>query len=265
MRFFQNGKSTKASESIEDKIPDENKSDSQIESKRDYSYFIIKPDGVKYFPDIKSTIEEEMGEGTSTKYFLIKEYDETIKKLYYKHYQKESFSKSYEQYLNSVKSLFGNLGVLIVVSNTNKDSKEFFNKVLETKHKIRNKLIDPNVCAISNNPNSSDKNKVQIINEEGKEEKQRFFKDKGDYRISGFDVIHCPDSNKEDTNRELKILTEIGIISNENMFDAAGIDELLRFRSVYGFNGDWSEPRPDIAGFVEKEIKDLKDKGDRAD
>ena len=234
-----------------------------MKERKVYSYFIIKPDGIKYFPDINNTIEEELGEGTSIKYFLIKQYDETIKKLYYKHFEKESFSKSYEQYLNATKSLFGNLGVLIVVSNTNTNTKDFFDKVLETKHKLRNKLIDPNVCAISNNPNSSDKNRVQIINGEGKEEKQRFFKDEGDYRISGFDVIHCPDANEVDTNKELNILTEIVIISNENMFDAKGIEELLRFRSAYGFNGDWSEPRPDIAGFVKKEIQDLNDKEDR--
>ena len=148
-----------------------------MDLKRIYSYFIIKPDGIKYFPEIKSTIEEEMGQGPSIRFFKIEKFDETIKKLYYKHFEKENFKKSYEQYLAASKSLFGNLGILIVVAIPKTScSKEFFDKVLEIKYKIRNQLIDPNVCAISNNTNSSDKNRVQIIDENGEEKKQRFFR-----------------------------------------------------------------------------------------
>lgn len=187
-----------------------------MEFKRIYSYFIIKPDGIKYFPEIKKNIEQEIDKEASIKFFKVEKFDETIKKLYYKHFEKENFKKAYEQYLSVSKSLFGNLGILIVVSiQKTSYSKEFFDKVLEIKYKIRNQLIDSNVCAISNNTNSSDKNRVQIIDENGEEIKQKFFRDIGDYRISGFDIIHCPDSTEEDTIRELEILCESGVISRE--------------------------------------------------
>ena len=228
-----------------------------MELKRIYSYFIIKPDGVKHFPKIKNIIEQELEQGVSIRYFKIDNFGETIKKLYYKHFQKENFGKSFEQYLAASNSLFGNFGILIIVSiPKSASSKEFLDKVLKIKYKIRDQLIDPNVCAISNDINSSNKNKVIIIDENGREEKQNFFKDKGYYRISGFNIIHCPDATEEDTNRELEILCESGIISNRNMFDQIGIKELLRFRSGYGFDGECSsEPRPNIAGFIEYEIK----------
>lgn len=235
-----------------------------MELRRIYSYFIIKPDGVKYFQEIKSTIEQEIEQEASIRFFKIEHFDETIKKLYYKHFQKENFKKSYEQYLAASNSLFGNLGILIIVSiPKTASSKEFFDKVLEIKYRIRDQLIDPNVCAISNNTNSSNKNSVQIIDENGREEKQNFFREKGYYRISGFNIIHCPDPTVEDTNRELEILCESGVISNKNMLDQIGIRELLRFRSMYGFDGEWSEPRPDIAEFIKKEIIETNSRGDK--
>ena len=227
-----------------------------MESKNNYSYFIIKPDGIKFFPEIKSTIEEKLGKAASIKFFKIEDFAKTIKQLYYKHFEKEGFGTSFEQYLNASDSLFGNLAILILVSIPKTEmSKEFFDTVLSIKHEIRRKLVDPNVCAISNNPNSNHRNFVKITDINGEKTEQRFFTGEGNYRISGFNIIHCPDSTKEDTVNELRILCKNGIICDKNMLDIAGIEELLRFASIRGFNGEYTECRPNIAGFLEKEIE----------
>lgn len=136
-------------------------------------------------------------------------------------------------------------------------SKEFFDRVLSIKLEIRDKLVDHNVCAISNNPNSNHINFVQITDINGEKTKQNFFTGKGYYRISGFNVIHCPDPTEEDTVKELRILCETGIICDKNMLDLAALQNLLKFASIRGFNGDYIERRPNIAGFFVDEIEEI--------
>ena len=66
--------------------------------KRNYSYFIVKPDGMRYIDDICKRIEEEF---ESAIYYNVEDFDSITKKLNYKNYinKGEKFKKSFESYL----------------------------------------------------------------------------------------------------------------------------------------------------------------------
>ena len=68
--------------------------------KRSYSYFIVKPDGIRYLDEILNDLE---GKFQEIKYYAVDDFESLIKKLYHKHYEKKGsdFAKSYASYLYS--------------------------------------------------------------------------------------------------------------------------------------------------------------------
>lgn len=54
--------------------------------KRNYSYFIVKPDGIRYINEICKKIEEEF---ESVIYYNLDEFDDIDKKLNYENYEKK--------------------------------------------------------------------------------------------------------------------------------------------------------------------------------
>lgn len=53
--------------------------------KRLYSYFIIKPDGIRFVEEINKELNDNFN---CVKYFKIDDFSNIIKKLYFRHYQK---------------------------------------------------------------------------------------------------------------------------------------------------------------------------------
>lgn len=172
--------------------------------KRKYSYFIIKPDGMRFLGDICDTIEQRY---QSVRYYAIEDYEDIIKKLYYKHFQNkgETFAKSFESYLYGLTELFGNYGILALVADTTSTYEELMQSVHDTKFKIRNKHVNNSVGIVTNH-GEGQKNYIRFISEEGKEQQPRIMKGLGTHRISDINIIHCPDPSKEDTLKELSIL-----------------------------------------------------------
>lgn len=231
--------------------------DSEANSKpqynRHYSYYIVRPDGIRHFNKIYADLEKLFPTMESVRFFKINNYSSIMKKIYYKLFEelpKEmGFAESFDSYLRTTNSLYGNEGILIILSELHKtedEYKEFMQKILNAKMEIREKLMDPNVRIMEKLPDSYNGNKNRIINYEG---------DK--YRvgvIKALSRIHCPDDNSEDTNTELGILYKSGIISNANMFDQTDIDNAIDFGSISKFNGGTVEHRPDIAGYEKKNM-----------
>ena len=52
--------------------------------KRSYSYFIVKPDGIRYLDEILNDLE---GKFQEIKYYAVDDFERLIKKLYHKHYE----------------------------------------------------------------------------------------------------------------------------------------------------------------------------------
>ena len=140
-----------------------------------YSYFLVKPDGIRFLPEIIEQLESEF---QSIRYFKVEDFSQTIKSLYYKHYEKKGnqFAQAYEQYLYGLNELFGNQALVALVSNQEKeDYTDFCKRVLDLKIKIRNEYANNNVGVITNfaNKDGNSTNIIQIIDENGQKEKQR--------------------------------------------------------------------------------------------
>ena len=207
---------------------------------RNYSYFIVKPDGIRFFDRIHDRLSQEFGQ---VNYFYIPDYKQITNFVYSKHYKEkgEGFAKGYESYLNSLTSLFGNHARLAIVSS--KADEEPFEslkqRVFDTKQALRQELIDPNVALLSNTPSNEEKKfRVRIIDEEGTERKQRTFTKPGNYRINKLDVIHSPDLEEESTREEIRMLIKSEVINYTNLIDDESLKEIIKFKSLAGFEGN---------------------------
>lgn len=217
---------------------------------RHYSYYIIKPDGIRHFREIYSDLEEIFEGMSSVRIFKIDDYAGIMKKLYYKLFEKYSeFPEVFDTFTRGITSLYGNEGILIIMSELHKDDMEytaFREKVLRTKLAIREKIMDPDVRMATRIPEYSNlQGNVQL--------------DGQPYRISipkSLSRIHCPEDNLEDTEEELQILIKSGIMCNENMLGIDDIGDVEKFGSIMGYKGEFKEPRPDIAGFEKERIEE---------
>ncbi len=224
--------------------------------KRAYSYYIIKPDGIRRFKEIYDMLQENFAE---VRFFKIDDFATTIKRLYYMHYYKKGidFAENFDQYLYSSEGLYGNKAILAIVADQKRERyAEFRKRVFRLKKKLRETFSNPYVRILSNAPTKAPWNYITVHDENGNEIKQRSFMEKGNYRINELNAIHCPDSDQETTEEELRILLAEGIISDENLISGKALEELLRFRTLEGFQHDDDEIRPDIAGFVQYDLKD---------
>ena len=220
---------------------------------RHYSYYIVKPDGIRHFKEIYSSLNRIFEQTASVRVFKIDNYSEIIKKLYHRLFEKypETFPEAFNSFKTGISSLYGNEGILIIISqlhHSEKEYEDFRKRVVEAKIAIRRKTMDPRVRILEQIPNNSKLKGDSILQLEGNK-----------YRIDipkSLSRIHCPDDNIEDTENELKILLESGIISNANMLGTVDIMNVIKYGSIMGFKQDSQEQRPDIATFEKKLLTD---------
>ena len=252
-----NGEKTDLFEQGDD-VLDQIKLQEKSKTKRHYSYYVIRPDGIRFFKEICSSLEERFNNVDSIRFFKINDYGSTMRKLYYKNFEElpELFGKFLDTHIKSMKSLYGNEGILVVMSEVHKTEEEyndFMQRVFKTKQFLRNKLMDPDIrLATKLQGEGLLKNKSSIAEMDGQE-----FELNLDKTLSR---IHCPDDDEESTTGELKILLDSGILSNENMLGAVDIQNVIKYGSIKGFNQDSEEQRPDIAGFEKKRIEESLEK-----
>lgn len=226
--------------------------------KRKYSYFIIKPDGMRFLDDICNTIEQRY---QSIRYYAIEDFDDIIKKLYYKHFEGkgEKFANSFSSYLYGLKELFGNYAILALVADSTKEYDQLMQSVFNTKIEIRNKYVNNNIGIVTNHGNGQ-KNYIRLISEDGAEKQPRIMNGLGSHRISDMNIIHCPDPNREDTLAELNILLQEGIIHDTNMITEPMMKQMRKYQTAK-FQEDMREEgyqggiQPDISGFVKSDIE----------
>lgn len=222
--------------------------------KRNYSYFIIKPDGIRFINKIFEKFNENFNE---IRFFRIEDYESVIKKLYFRHYQTkgEKFAKSFEQYLQASRSIFGKEALLTIVADPNNNDYDIFRqKVYDIKMAIREEFMDLNVCLVSNENSEEPKNYIKIVNLNGEEIKSIYSGKMGNYRINNLNVIHCPDTELKSTCEELKILCDLGVINEKNLLGNKNIEELLKYGTLNGFEPNDKEHKPNISDFVVHDI-----------
>lgn len=222
-----------------------------------YSYFLVKPDGVKFLDKICEDVEKRY---ESVRYYAVSDFETIIKKLYHKHYEKggEKFATSFESYLYGLKELFGNESVLILIGDNRRTYEELMKSVLDMKFEIRDKYVNNNVAIVTNYGEREEY--IRIISSNGIKE-PRIMNSEGSYRISDMNIIHCPDSIKAETLDELNILMTEGIIDDKNLITYDMIKMMKKYKTV-NFQKDMREDnyvgefKPDISGWLKENIKE---------
>ena len=231
--------------------------------KRIYSYFIIKPDGIRYLEGIREKIEKKHKIFKSVKYYGIQDFEQIIKKLYYKHYAKkgDKFAKSFESYLYGLKDIFGNYGILVLVSAVNTDYETLAQAVFNTKVEIRQAYVNHNIGVITNY-GDGEENFIRFISKTGENKSPRIMKDLGTHRLSDMNVIHCPDPNMHDTLKELEIiLSQEGLIDDRNMISEEIMEKMIKYTTAK-IQDDMRVPdyegtiQPETSPFFRKQINE---------
>ena len=222
-----------------------------------YSYFLVKPDGVKFLDKICEDIEKKY---ESVRYYAVSDFENIIKKLYHKHYEKggEKFANSFQSYLYGLREMFGNEAVLILVGDNKRTYEELMKSVLDTKFGIRDKYVNNNVGIVTNYGDRTEY--IKIVSSDGIK-KTRIMNEEGSYRISDMNILHCPDSIKSETLDELGILIDEGIIDDKNLITYDMIRMMKRYQTA-NFQRDMreqgyiGETKPDISGWVKGNIRE---------
>lgn len=235
--------------------------------KRHYSYFIVKPDGIRFLNDICQTIE---GKFPRVRYYAIEDFSGTIKKLYHKHYERkgEKFGESFEAFLYGINELFGNESILILVADEKKPYQQLMQTVFETKQELRSKYVNNKVGIITDYGQKRDRF-VRVLTQNGQQKKPRIMVGPGNYRISDMNIIHSPDPDLESTLDELKILLSSHVIDDKNLITEDMLNQMRKYRTL-SFQEDMKAPNypgeviPNLSGFIKEEIyKEASDLGDK--
>lgn len=225
--------------------------------KRHYSYFIVKPDGIRFLDNICETIE---GKFSKVRYYAIQDFKGTIKKLYHKHYERkgDKFGESFEAFLYGIGELFGNESILILVADEKRPYQQLMQTVFETKQELRNKYVNNKVGIVTDYGQKRDKF-IRFFTQNGEQKKPRIMMGAGSYRISDMNIIHSPDPDLETTLDELKILLSLHVIDDKNLITEDMLKRMRRYKTL-SFQEDMRLPDypgeiiPNVSGFIKQEI-----------
>ncbi len=231
--------------------------------KRNYSYFIVKPDGIRYLDEICKEIEKEF---ESIIYYTIDDFYDITKKLNFKNYEEkgEKFAKSFESYLYGERQIFGNKGLLVLIGDRRMSQQELADKVFQMKLDLRSKYQNDNIAIATNYEQEEvdEKNYLKIISETGEQKDPRVLKGLGNHRISDLNTIHSPSPTIEDTVLELRILDEENIITEQNRIIPEIMEKIKKYNTL-NITKDMREESyqgeigPNISGFYSSQIEEL--------
>lgn len=225
--------------------------------KRSYSYFIVKPDGIRYLDEILEDLE---GKFQEIKYYAVDDFESLIKKLYHRHYEQKGsdFAKAYASYLYGIREIFGNKALLVLVGDREKTYEELSNDIFAEKTLIRQKYINNNVGIITN-LGDEQVNYVRYVDKRGKLKEPRILNGIGNIRINDMNIIHSPDPDEATTKEELQIIINSGILQDKNLLTPDTIKKIREYGTFNFFNDMKKDDYqgnigPDISGFIKSEI-----------
>ena len=200
---------------------------------RHYSYFLIKPDGIRKLREISQYIEEK--EFDRIIYFAVNDWERLQKDLYEEHYKKEGFADSYQAFIEAEKNLYGNKAIALLVASERGSYQELMDKVYQSKLDIRRKLAYKiGLVTISDEQDKNKANKILLSEKQGRVLKspKRFDNEHKKYRLSHLDVIHCPDPKKEVNLEELRKLFNQGVIKDENIISNELLRNIVKYKTA---------------------------------
>lgn len=225
--------------------------------KRSYSYFIVKPDGIRYLDEILEDLE---GKFQEIKYYAVDDFESLIKKLYHRHYEQKgsNFAKAYASYLYGIREIFGNKALLVLVGDREKTYEELSNDIFAEKTLIRQKYVNNNVGIITNLEDEQ-VNYVRYVDKRGNLKEPRILNGIGNIRINDMNIIHSPDPDEATTKEELQIIINSGILQDKNLLTPDTIKKIREYGTFNFFNDMKKDDYqgnigPDISGFIKSEI-----------
>lgn len=225
--------------------------------KRSYSYFIVKPDGIRYLDEILEDLE---GKFQEIKYYAVDDFESLIKKLYHRHYEQKgsNFAKAYASYLYGIREIFGNKALLVLVGDREKTYEELSNDIFAEKTLIRQKYVNNNVGIITN-LDDEQVNYVRYVDKRGKLKEPRILNGIGNIRINDMNIIHSPDPDEATTKEELQIIINSGILQDKNLLTPDTVKKIREYGTFNFFNDMKKDDYqgnigPDISGFIKSEI-----------
>jgi len=209
-----------------------------MDKKQHYSYFLIKPDGIRYFKQIREKIDSKGLEGEA--YYEVNNGEKLQKYLYEEHYASKEgtdFAESYQAFIEAEKMLFGNKGIIVLVSSGKGSYQDLIDTVYNTKLEIR-KELGYRVGLVTMQRRSADANQVVLIDQKKNIKKCKKFDEEGvRYRLNHLDVIHCPDPTRLATLEELIKLLKQGVIKDKNLISFKLMANIDKYKSAE-FIGD---------------------------
>lgn len=202
--------------------------------KRSYSYFIVKPDGIRYLDEILNDLE---GKFQEIKYYAVDDFESLIKKLYHRHYEQKGsdFAKAYASYLYGIREIFGNKALLVLVGDREKTYEELSNDIFAEKTLIRQKYINNNVGIITNLEDEQ-VNYVRYVDKRGNLKEPRILNGIGNIRINDMNIIHSPDPDEATTKEGLQIIINSGILQDKNLLTPDTIKKIREYGTFNFFN-----------------------------
>lgn len=201
------------------------------------SYFLFKPESEKCFGKMRKYIEENF---QKVRYFAVPDWQNTIKKLYYKHYENkgEKFGDMLEALLAVQKELYGSNAIVALVRDNDVSKEELLQRVYDTKIYLRNIYSKPSAISIVSNADELQipqkrkiKNSIKIVDEKGEEKRFKGMNQLGNYRIQFLNYIHSPDPCAKTSDEEIEILKNEKILTKQCMISKEDIDLISKYKT----------------------------------
>lgn len=200
-------------------------------------YLLFKPESEKHFGEMRQYIENNF---EKIRYFAVCDWQYIIRKLYHKHYEEngESFGEMLEALLESENQLYGSNAIIALVKDDSIKKEKLIKQVYQTKKHLRNLYSKPNAISIISNSdelgvhqNKKIKNRIKIIDENGKEKRFKCMNLPGNYRIQFLNFIHSPDDSVKENDEELTILQQEGILSRRFLMSKEDVDFASKYKT----------------------------------
>ena len=193
-----------------------------------YSYLIVKPNGNRHF---RTYVEELKKKGFEIfGYYSVMDYA-TVNVVLHPT-QKEQ--RHIIPINNMFKDCYGNYGVIILIGKTHITYEDFVKEVYKFNTDTR-KLFEVEylslVFDISKMLGEERAQKLVIIDKDGKEVSKREMNQEGSFLVFSINSLHSPDPSVEVTIKEMLLLNEMKLISEENTIPADIIHNIGKYES----------------------------------
>lgn len=193
------------------------------------SYMILKPNAARHYSAIIDEIESN--QFTIVGQYAILDYETTNMAL---HMGQENAMKYILPISRMYYDLHGNYGVLVLLAKKDITYENFTVQVVRLKKHIRSQfklsylsyVFDTSELGVPN-----EHQRLVLQSQNGDTLKKDEMNHEGTFMVFAMNEIHSPDDSIEDTVSELKLLSSMGLLSEDNMIPKAITTLMKRYLS----------------------------------